>query len=354
MKYNLLTLSLATLAAAANISLAQDQEPEAPKPAPAPYAKSSSSGGSASAGASSSMSYDDRTGTAVARTKSPNGTSERLTRATRASNTGRTLVIPKDANDAKSVADVEEDLNVMARILDKAVNSSGDKTTRAMGIALSPHAFGPAGTPQNLYLESYGAILFLNVNYPLLPPPVADSNTNAKENTSNEWEEARREISQPSQPYGAGGGGFGGFGSGGGGGFGASSGTWTATVSQDYDADKVEELKKDLITALKNAAHIRKLKSDEVVTVVVTGPGTTVGSKTKKTVATDDGKESDESVAYEGALKTFQFFVAGDRPGTAGPSAKLIIRAKKGDAEAFQKGSLSFEEFRKKVTVILY
>jgi hypothetical protein len=356
MKYNLLTLSLATLAAAATISLAQDQEPQPPQPTPAPYAKTSSGSASSSAGTSSSMSYDDRTGTAIVQTKTPTGTATRLTRATRASSTGRTLVIPKDATDAKAIADVEEDLNVMARILDKAVNSNADKTTRAMGIALSSRSFGPAGAPQNLYLEGYGAILFLNVNYPLLPPPVADSNTNAKENTSNEWEEARREISQPSQPqpYGAGGGGFGGFGGGGAGGFGASSGAWTVTAPQDYDADKVEELKKDLITALKNAAHIRKLKSDEVVTVVVTGPGTTIGSKTKRTVTTDDGKEMDESAAYEGALKTFQVLLAGDRPGMAGSSAKLIIRAKKADAEAFQKGSLGFDEFRKRVTLILY
>jgi hypothetical protein len=357
MKYNLLTLSLATLAVAANSSLAQDQDPQPAQSADVRYAQATSGGASSSSGSSSSMTYDDRTGTAIVQTKTPTGTTARLTRiATRASGTGRTLVIPKDATDAKTIADVEEDLNVMARILDKAVNSNADKTTRAMGITLSSRSFGAAGAPQNLYLEGYGAVLFLNVNYPLLPPPVADSNTNAKENTSNEWEEARREISQPSQPqpYGAGGGGFGGFGGGGAGGFGANSGAWTVTTPQDYDADKVEELKKDMITALKNAAHIRKLKSDEVVTVVVTGPGTTVGSKTKRTVTTDDGKEMDESATYEGALKTFQTLLTGDRPGTAGPSAKLIIRAKKSDAEAFQKGSLGFDEFRKRVTLILY
>ena len=68
------------------------------------------------------MTYDDRTGTAIVQTKTPAGATSRLTRiATRASSTGRTLVIPKDATDAKTIVDMEEDLNVMARILDKAV-----------------------------------------------------------------------------------------------------------------------------------------------------------------------------------------------------------------------------------------
>jgi hypothetical protein len=353
MKYNLLTLriALATLTTVANISLAQDEETQPAKPATTPRAKASSGGGSSSASTSSTMSYDDRTGTAVVTTKNPTSgsTSTRLLRATRASSTGRSLVIPQESMPAKAITDAEEDLNVMARILDKAANDGGDKAGRAMGITLSSRS---GGAPQNLYLGDYGAIFFLNVNYPLLPPPVADSSTNAKENTSNEWEEARREISQPPQPnpFGGGGGGFGGFG--GGSGY-QNGGTWTAATSQDYDADKVEELKKDVITALKNAAHIRNLKSDEVVTVVVTGPGTTVSLKSKKSAGGEDAKDSDDSDTFEGAVKNFQYLFTGDRP-MAGPSAKLIIRAKKSDADAFQKGSLNFDQFRKKVTVILY
>jgi hypothetical protein len=39
---------------------------------------------------------------------------------------------------------------------------------------------------------------------------------------------------------------------------------------------------------------------------------------------------------------------------TGGPSTRLIFRVRKADAESFQKGNLSFDEFRKKVAQILY
>ena len=363
---NLLIIGLATVAAVANISLAQDAQPQ-------PDVSTSISTPSASASAEAF--YDDRTETILAgqkgrldqqkarleqMAKAMEATQKAMTIAqakttgtqksyisrlntivARGSSTGRTLVIPKDAVDAKDVADVEEDLNVMAHILDKAV-SGDDKIARAMGIALYSRSFGPAAAPENLYIEGHGAIFFLSVNYPLLAPPAKTNDATPKERTSSEWEEARREISRPSQPYGGAG-----FGGGGGGVYGGGGVAWTRTTVPEYDADRVEELKKDLIAALKNAAHIRRLKSDETVTVVVTSPGKTADAKAKGIVTPSSETEirlfeAEEMVAIAG------------QTGTAGPSAKLILRAKKSDAEAFQKGNLSYDEFCRKVSVILY
>lgn len=248
----------------------------------------------------------------------------------------RVLVIPKEAGDAKSFAEVEEDLGVMAHILDKAA-SAGDKTTRAMGISVFLRLPGNSAAPQNIFIEGYGAIFLLNVNFPLQPPPAKEGDAEAKEPVSNEWEEAKRELSHPgkvpgSDPFVFFEERFGGD-------------AWNAKMPvADYDADKVEDLKKDLIAALKNAANIRRLKSDELVTVVVTGAEAGVVTKAFKSGGSKSSNPMGESVAIAKAS-------AGERKPVAA-SNKIILRVRKADAEAFQNGKLDFEAFRKKVALL--
>jgi hypothetical protein len=257
----------------------------------------------------------------------------------RSGSVGRALIIPKDATDAKVLAECEEDMNVMAHILDKAVSNDG-KSPRAMGIPVFGRIAGGGGSPQNLHIEGYGVIFFLNVSYPLLPAPDQNGEAAAKEDTNSEWEQARREMAQPTP-------------SGGADVFvalGESLGReflWGGGPPTPYDAEKVEELKSDLIAALKNAAHLRKLKSDEVVTVVVAGASASgaVSGKTLRSTGSKPGPGREEEVAIAE--------IAGERT-LANAPAKLILRVRKSDAEAFQSGKLNPDEFRKKVSALLY
>jgi hypothetical protein len=280
-----------------------------------------------------------------------------------ASRAGRALVIPKEAGDPKELKETEEDLNVMARILEKAASGRDDKHPHAMGIAIQGNLFGPGSSsvPRNLYIEGHGAIFFLNVNFPLLAPATKSSEADATDKTSTEWEEARRELYQK-----------------------AGSGfefNWkTATTggpAEEYDADKVEDLKRDVTGALKNASHIRKLKSDETVTVVISGRGaggearivkrsssgsggtTAIGeSKTLRRSSAGGGGTSASTRPAEqsaqinrslGEARALARSAGGESHGT-----KLILRARKADIESFQKDKLSLEDFRKKVTTIVY
>lgn len=324
MKYSVLSTSLVSLVLSAGLGLAQEVA------APPPQATST--------GSSMRVEHNNRTDQVVVQ----NGPRMAISRSSSTARWGaaasRTLVIPQEAADSKAISEVEEDLNVMAHILNKAV-SGDDKVARAMGITLYSRHFGSAPTPENLYVEGHGAIFFLDVNYPLLAPPTKEATTPAKERTSNEWEQARREISRTSPAYGA-------MGVGGGEDvfYGASGGGLSGSAVPAYDADKVEGLKKDLISALKNAAHIRRLKSDESVTVVVTSPGLVGDSKSGKVFAAAEE-------AYRRAL------VLQDQlgsPSDSNSAGKLILSAKKADAEAYQKGDLGYDEFRKKVSVVLY
>jgi len=269
---------------------------------------------------------------------------QRLAGVVHRSGSSRALVIPKDSDDTKSIMEVEEDLNVMAHILDKAGND--DKAQRAMGIAV----FNPlmSSASQNLYIEGHGAIFFLNVNYPLLPPAAKEGDAEAKEKPDSEWDEARREIAGSGhrgsenpfvdfeERYG-------------------TVGPLTDKSRMEYDADRVEDLKKDLISALKNTVHIRKLKGDETVTVVVTGAGSGGPPRPPKPArpASGGGGGSGGTSGSGEYRERVTAKVGGDRA-SANSGGKLILKTRKSDCEAFQNGNLNADEFRKKVTVMLY
>ena len=249
---------------------------------------------------------------------------------------GRALIIPKDPADTKGLAEAEEDMNVMAHILDKAV-SEDRKAGRAMGISVYNRLSWGGGTPsQNLLIEGSGALFFLNVNYPLQPATDKDGSTEAKEKPASEWESAKKEMTAP---RGAADNFFA---------FGESfdhAFVWEGGSSAPYDAQKVEDLRADLIPALKNAANIRKLKSDETVTVVVTGTSVLPGGKTIKTRTDDKAARNRDT----------ELVVVDAKSADRAPApAKLVLRVKKSDADAFQNGKLSLDEFKKKVTVMNY
>jgi uncharacterized membrane protein YgcG len=277
-------------------------------------------------------------------------------------NSDSSLVIPRDGSDPKAFEECEEDLNVMARILSKSINHRGGKAQNAMGISVHTSLFGGNAVPRNLYIEGYGAIFFLDVNYPLVAPPAKKTEPESKEETSSEWETTRRELYHPdhADPW------VQGFS------LGAPS-TIGGGPAEEYDADKVEELKKDLIGALKNAAHIRKLKSDETVTVVVNGRSRPEPKVVMKKSSGSAGTGGGGGGGFGGGGGGGGFGTSGSGSGSSsssrytdrlvsviskhvpeGRSSKLILRAKKSDLEAAQKEKLSPDEFRKKVTIQVY
>lgn len=228
------------------------------------------------------------------------------------------LIIPKDASKGAPEAD-QEDWQIMQRILEKAV-SQRDGPKRAMGISVRVQ-FPGMGEPRDVYLEGYGAIFFLDVGFPLTPPTSMKEDAQPKDNTSAEWDEAKRELNHPSEPFV----------------FNWSESDGPRAPREDYSADKVEDLKKNVLLALKNAAHIKALKSDETITIIVTGAAPT-GKVKLKGRPSSDGNPNPPSRRENEDKKV----------------ARLLVRAKKSDAESFLKEKLNLEDFRKKATVFIY
>jgi hypothetical protein len=236
----------------------------------------------------------------------------------------RPLIISSSAPDEKAIATLDEDLNIMARILDKSIDRGGDDDRKGpMGIHLWALGQGGNRGARNLYLEGYGAVFILNVNMPLLAPPAKPQVEDKKEQTSSTWEEARNELYGHEDR-----GEFKRFGG-------------DKRPGQPYDAERVEELKKDLSEALKNATHIRGLKDNEHVTIVVQGSGSDHTIRRARTAGPKKGEVSEDVFAFAFA------------PG-GGARSVMTLRAKKSDIDAFAKGKIELDDFRKKVSTAVY
>ena len=213
----------------------------------------------------------------------------------------RSLVIASSMQEAETVAHLEEDLNVMSRILEKAMARSlgQSQDDRYMGIRI-PGLSGGRST-QSLYLDGYGALFLLNVRFPLMDSTKPTAKTDKPTNSA--WEQTKREIQ--------------------GGGPSPSDGR-----AMEYSEDKVEFLKKEFMAELKNATNIRGLKPDDTITVAA---------------ISDRSGNAPDSRALD---PTYQELPA--RPTT------MTLRVKKSDVDAFAKGKMSLEDFQKTVTVTTY
>jgi hypothetical protein len=237
----------------------------------------------------------------------------------RTTKTGRTLVVQSSEIAPSALADAELDMSVMALILRKATGARTDDRRMALGIEVDANVFGSTSGARNIYLEGYGALFLLGVRFPLLAPTEATDEKEPKEDTSNEWVEARDEfLNGGEQPR-----------------FGVGLDTLTRLANrqpvEDYDADKVEELKSGLLQALKNASHIRALKASDYVTVVIQGGDTL--------------RPAERTAGKAGSRNRSE-----NRPS----ETVMTMRVHKPDIDAFAKGTLALEGFRKKASIHTY
>lgn len=249
-------------------------------------------------------------------------------------NVPQALIVPAEEASESKLAELREDLAVFSRILGKA---AGDERRRgqemALGIVVS--TFPTLRRPEALYLEGYGAVLLLSVPFPLAAPAAEKDAPAADKPADNLWERTRREL----------------FGGGPGGptppGADPFQGEFWERILPDakgapYDARRVEKLQRDLVEALQHGTHLRHVKPEEYLVVVVTG--TSAAPRHEVRVERRLGRGG-------AAVTSREQVVAGTGvPGTE----TLVLRVKKAEADALAAGKISFEEFRQRVSVRSY
>lgn len=235
---------------------------------------------------------------------------------------GSVLVIPTAELKTEELAAMTEDMSIMSRIFEKNLEQARIPTSRG-GLFVSSHDSlaallgGAGGTIQSMYLQGYGALYLMKVDFPLSPPPQTEQKQEEetkKEETDPVWQQMRKEMYEPQEP-------------------GRRN---TKEPQVEYDAEKVENLKTALVKALKHAANIRSLKQDELVILAVTGTGGSAGGSVMVATNTE--------VVAGGHSQIVQ-----QQSASSGSSQiVLVIRAKKSDIDSFAKNG-DYEQFRQRI-----
>ena len=265
--------------------------------------------------------------------------------SSRSGSTGTVLVIPSEQTKTEDLITINEDMSVMSRIFEKSLEQARISTVRG-DIFVSrqdPYSMlmgGGGGGIQSMYLQGFGALFLMKVDFPLTAPP--DMQDDEKEIQKAEegdpvWQQMRRQIYEPDK---------------------VDRRRRTDRPEEKYDAEKVENLKTTLIKALKHAANIRSLKNDESVILTITGKGQATGS----TIAAARMLPGENQILVQERTadgKTITKMVTGtsldvlDDIGLSSPMI-LVIRTKKSDIDEFAKGDIGFDQFRQRVQLLTY
>ncbi len=281
-----------------------------------------------------------------------NGLNELISRSVslstgrRRTGTGNTvLVIPSQEIKTEEILTINEDINVMSRIFEDKLNQVRYDRSNVewsfVGDRWMSDPYGMyLGRGSNrtgcMYLQGYGALFLMGVDFPLSAPPEAETQQEEKpkkEDVDELWDKTRQEIYEPQETR--------------------RPGRGAERQEVKYDAEKVEKLKTTLIESLKHAANIRILKPDESVVLSITGSGVSSG-KIVGMVALP-GTDQTLVVQEKGGKQITKMYTkdAFDRSGFASPTV-LVIRAKKADIDNFAKGGLNLDSFRQRVQILSY
>ncbi|HIJ70126.1 MAG TPA: hypothetical protein HPP87_02035 [Planctomycetes bacterium] len=300
-------------------------------------------------------------------TDKPNITLKNFFTGSARSGTENILVIPSGDVDAQQLAETVEDMKIMSHIFQKEL-AEADMTPGGRSWVFfwrrNESSF------RSIYLEGYGAVFLMEVDFPLLP--VAQlTEEEVEEGTDPVWDQARRELtaSEDDDIF-----------------------DYDSDEEVEYDADKVTDLKSKLIRNLKHASNIRNLSDKESIIIAVTGSGRDSadiyirtdyggggqGSRAGALSARGAGGRTgalDSQVGRPGGargtpggrgrgrvslragdaeIEVSRTNIDRDAPTPLTSGNVLIMRAKKADVDAFAKGKLDFGKFQKRMQIFTY
>ena len=161
----------------------------------------------------------------------------------------KVLVIPAGRINTEEFAETIEDMHVMSHILDEQFKQK----RRIQGFFTDFGAFfgRDSRNTEATYLQDYGVLFLMEVNFVFSPPPKrrAQDPSETTEAVDSTWQKARQQVFSP----------------------GASPRMDAEDSARDYDTQMVEELKKELVEALRHAGNIRNVDPNEWVILTVIG-----------------------------------------------------------------------------------
>jgi len=238
--------------------------------------------------------------------------------------------------DKDEMPPIVEDMQIMSRILDKALGRSSAgrvarHVTKAVDdvLAQAKHnpvfPAGPYDQTRGVFLEGYGALFLTEVDCAFIVGADKSGEPEDGEVEESVWDETKRKLetarkleTRPELAI-------------------TEAVEFHARRGADdplestiaYTVKRVEQLQKTLLETLKHATNIRSLKPEDTVAVVVQGDyriTMPLGDAPWRIMVFD--KSSCHTV--------------------------LTLRVKKSDIDAFASGELSFDEWQEKATIVAY
>jgi hypothetical protein len=281
-----------------------------------------------------------------------------LRAAAKTASFGQVSVLCFKQPDEKDMGETMEDVATLAYLLSRNLEHAFAADTSEYKLGIPMLLTSGNQTVGASYVQGFGAILRMQVRFPLVGP--ADgSDTPKPDQTASEWEQARRELAAGEDQ---------------GTGFLPSSTSFyrSETGSEPYDSKLVQTFKRRVLVLLKNASNIRHLAGDESIIVKVVGAPISVNRFMSDAPAVHNKQDllgqpkialSNSGAAGEGS--------SGAGIGASGnkatskrqarktkPDSKqttvMTLRVKKSDADAFASGSLSEDQFLNKAQSVAY
>ncbi len=265
------------------------------------------------------------------------------------------LVIPTTEVLPDEFAQTSEDIRVMQQILRDMLS----EPRMILGVLYDYGDFLGAGGRRNdaFYLQGYGVLFVMEVDFPLSPVVRQDSEPNQQQVTSVDpvWQRARQRLYSP------------------------RDGRYPSRAqSNPRDQMSFEQFKKDLIGTLKHAANIRHLDPNEKIVLTIIGQAPDAG--TPMSTPSRGGFSGGATGWFEGGSYSYsggsfssgggnsyadsRSYVTGSGRGQAvrrtpsalGTSATtvLTIQARKADVDAYARGELDRDQFEQRSKVFAY
>ncbi|MBP8304470.1 MAG: hypothetical protein KBE04_10125 [Phycisphaerae bacterium] len=239
----------------------------------------------------------------------------------------RAWIVPSGEMKPDDMASIQEDMAVMSRILDKALDQADvgrAETGVFIGYELMMGGYGGAPsmpTGRSMFLAGYGALFRIDVDFPLAGPVEQPKQEPAVDKDPT-WSQARREIYEP------------------------DSEDSKRDDKDQYRPEKVDALKKALIESLRHASNIRALQATDKVVILVSGR--TKGSSGPVFNYLESGNTKRKLVLTTGTA-THGHATTGGSPATT-----LVMQARKSDIDALAAGTLTLEQLQQKVLMTSY
>jgi hypothetical protein len=259
----------------------------------------------------------------------------------------RVLIIPAAQSTADQFLVITEDMSIMSQILDEKLGQSPRAFAYTLALPSYPGypIFHGSGVTESVYLDGYGALFLMRVDFPLSPPAQEPEDEKPEEGVDPVWQQAKRKIFEPEE----------------GGKFRRRGPARKTRPEKKYEAEKVEELKRKLTNGLKHAANIRSLQPNDLVILSVTGSGQPGNVAAQARVLTSPGgqiivtsKSGDrvETRVYSDPEEAHAAASA-SRIATYSPTV-MTFRVRKVDVDAFSEGEMDFDTFHRKVQIFTH